>query len=138
VVSVKQGARELAGLDYRQIAQNGTDPDQPGTPAYWWLEGPNILHVWPVAAVTVSVAYLVESPELSDPDDTPLIPARYHPLWIDLAVVEAYKDSDNFTAAQALRADVNVRMYDLIARYEVRNRQHSRLTSWHAGLSEDD
>jgi hypothetical protein len=38
------------------------------------------------------------------PADTPLIPARYHHLWIDLAVVEAYKDSDNFQAAQLLRA----------------------------------
>ena len=31
---------ELLGLDVRQIAQNGDNLEQAGTPAYWWLEGP--------------------------------------------------------------------------------------------------
>ena len=86
--------------------------------------------------------YLCESPELVADDDAPMIPPRYHPLWIDFAVVNAYKDSDNFAAAQALRADIYARLQDLIARYEVRNRQHAapisvryfsrgRLRRWH-------
>jgi hypothetical protein len=71
------------------------------------------------------------------PDDTPLIPARYHGLWIDLAVCEAYKDSDNFPGAQALRGDVTLRMQDIITRYETRNRQHSPFVTVR-GYSEDE
>jgi hypothetical protein len=85
----------------------------------------------------VRVLYIADSPELVLPADTPLIPARYHGLWIDLAVCEAYKDSDNFPAAQALRADIARRMQDVIARYETRNRQHSPFMTVRMA-SEDD
>jgi hypothetical protein len=142
VLSVKWVAdgRELWGLDVRQIMEDGTDPNLPGLPKYWWLEdfdGQPNLHVWPVASGQVGVIYQRESPELASSTSEPLIPARYQPLWIDLAVVEAYKDSDNFTAASALLQTVNARLVDLVARYEVRNRQHSRLNSMRLP-SEDD
>jgi molybdopterin-guanine dinucleotide biosynthesis protein len=98
---------------------------QAGTPEYWWLEGDDTLHAWPGDGASLTVFYTADSPALAAPTDTPLIPARYHPLWIDYAVVEAYKDSDNFAAAQALRSDIAYRLQDVIARYETRNRQHS-------------
>lgn len=122
---------ELLYLDIRQVAQNGTPVDMPGIPAYWWLDGPPggedstvNLNVWPVGPATLQARVVVETPELSDPDDTPLIPVRYHSLWIDYAVIEGYKDSDNFVAAQQLRADLTGRMQDVVLRYETRNRQH--------------
>ena len=58
-------------------------------------------------------------------------------MWIDFAVIQAYKDSDNFTAAQALSGDVNGRLYQIIERYETRNRQHAGFIS-QRGYSEDD
>ena len=70
---------------------------------------------------------VVDSPELSADTDTPLIPKRYHPLWIDFAVIEAYKDCDNLIGAQTLRGDIALRVQDLILRYEARNLQHSNL-----------
>ena len=51
---------ELLGLDYRQVAQDGTDLSLPGFPQYWWVEGPDpvsILHTWPVNTDSVSAAY---------------------------------------------------------------------------------
>jgi len=137
MLTVASGGLELLGLDLRQVAQDGTDLSLLGTPAYWWLEGTNILHAWPGDGTPVTLAYLRESPALINSSDQPWIPARYQPLWIDLAVCEAYKDSDNYTASQALRADVMVRIQDVIGRYEVRNRQHSLLISgrWY---SEDE
>ena len=134
---------ELIGLDVRQIAQSGSDVNQAGTPAYWWLDGPTggqdivLVNTWPVAPVALEARVVIDSPELATGTDTPLIPVRYHPLWIDYAVIEAYKDSDNYSAAQALRADIGVRINDLIARYETRNRQHSVLNSQYVFHDDD-
>lgn len=137
VLTVNSRGSELLGLDVRQVAQNGTDLTQKGTPNYWWIEGTDKLHAWPGDGATLNGICLQDSPPLSLPGDTPLIPSRYHGLWIDFAVVEAYKDSDNYAAAQALRADIYARMPDIIGRYEVRNRQHSMLVSQRL-LSEDE
>jgi hypothetical protein len=116
---------ELLGLTMAQVRQDFTDVSAGGAPQYWWLQGDTILHAWPGDGADVSVWYVADSPALVADTDTPLIPARYHNLWIDLAICEAYKDSDNFAGAQALRADVYARMQDVIGRYETRNRQHS-------------
>jgi hypothetical protein len=127
ILMVKNAATkgELLGLDLRQASLDDTDLTQSGTPGYWWLEGDDTLHAWPGDGATLVGSYLADSPPLDQPDDTPLIPVRYHGLWIDYAVCEAYKDSDNFPAAQALRADIAFRMQDVVTRYETRNRQHS-------------
>ncbi|HEY3186345.1 MAG TPA: hypothetical protein VGJ70_02645 [Solirubrobacteraceae bacterium] len=133
----------LAGLDVRVIANDGSAVGQPGTPVYWWLDGPHgpndtvTINTWPTGPATLEARVTVESPELSDVADVPLIPARYHTLWIDLAVVEAYHDSDNFASAGALEAAVNLRLQAVVLRYETRNRQHSDLNASYA-LSEDD
>jgi hypothetical protein len=137
VLTVQGNGTELLGLDIRQVAQDGSDLTQAGTPGYWWIEGTNKLHAWPGDGAVLSGVCLQDSPALSLPTDTPLIPSRYHGLWIDFAVVEAYKDSDNYAAAQALRADIYGRLPDIIGRYEVRNRQHSMLIGQRL-LSEDE
>jgi hypothetical protein len=132
--------QELLGLSVQQALQDGTDLSLPGTPSYWWIEGANTLHVWPGDGADVAVRYVADSPPLVADDDEPLIPARYQSLWIDLAVVEAYKDSDNFSGAQLLRADVLARMQDVIGRYETTNRQHSpfmtQRTEWAMNLDD--
>lgn len=125
VLSVRQGDRELLGLTLQQVKLGETNLQEAGTPEYWWLSGDDTMHAWPGEGAVLTVDYVGDSPELVAPADTPLIPVRYHSMWIDYAVVEAYKDSDNFAGAQALRADVNYRMQDVITRYETRNRQHS-------------
>lgn len=134
---------ELLGLHAPMLAQNGTPLDQPGTPEYWWLSGPAgpddtvTVNVWPVQAVALEAGVIAESPELVNSDDTPLIPARYHPIWIDLAVVSAYRDSDNFPAAGQLQATANTRLSGLVERYETVNRQHAVISAQRT-FSEDD
>jgi hypothetical protein len=110
VLLVKDAAshRELLGVTASDLGQDDTDVAAAGTPTSWWIDdsaGDEVLNVWPVAPATLSVRYVRESPELSNGTDTPLIPARYHPLWIDLAVVRALQDSDNFPSSQMLRTD---------------------------------
>jgi hypothetical protein len=52
-------------------------------------------------------------------------PGRYHPVWIDYAVVEAYKDDDRFNEAQALLNFVRAnRLPQIIDAYGDRNRQN--------------
>ena len=102
----------------------------PGAGRYWYLldaaDGTEHVAVCLLGDPgTITVDYIRQSPELDTDADTPLIPVRYHAVWIDWAVIQAYKDSDNFTAAGALQADVNVRMQVLVERYETRNRMHS-------------
>lgn len=123
--------RALWPIDPRDVTADGDSLSQTGTPERWWADGPGppddtvTIRPWPVAAVTLEARVTVESPELVAPTDSPLIPARYHPLWIDYAVVAAYKDSDNFSAASQLRADILGRMGAVVERYEVRQRQVS-------------
>jgi len=75
----------------------------------------------------ITVDYIRQTPELTADDQEPVIPKRYHPLWIDWAVIRAYQDSDNHVAAQALQGDLTAAMLRVIERYETRNRMHSRL-----------
>jgi len=129
VTLVKNGVDELIGLDLRQLGLGSSDLNLPGTPEHWYLAdqvGDAVtMRVWPAGEAELSVVYIRHSPELVDPDDTPLIPARHQSLWIDYAVVEAYHDSDNYAGAQALRGEIAVRLQAVIETYETRNRQHS-------------
>jgi hypothetical protein len=140
VLTVKtQTDVELLGIDIRGLAQNGTDLTQAGAPQCWYLTDGTLttMRTWPVAETTLNVVYIRESPELVNPTDTPLIPPRYHPVWIDLAVIQALQDSDNYIAAQALQADVAVRLNELVLRYETRNRQNTQVMSIRAGSLDD-
>lgn len=111
-----------------------------GAAPYWYLQDTVAEHVnvclLPATGETITVDYTRQSPELTAPDAEPLIPVRYHSMWIDWSVVQAYKDSDNFAAAQALQGDINARMQLIVERYETRNRMHSPFMTAHQ-FSED-
>lgn len=115
---------ELQGLAPEQIALFGDDISQAGSPEFWWLDGTGTLTTWPLSSsVQLLVRYVKFSPELSASSDTPLIPTRYHNIWVDLAVVRAYRDTDNFAAAAALQTAVAGRMSSVVEVYVARNRQ---------------
>jgi len=93
-------------------------------PRLWYLDGEDTLSVYPENTTNdLQVRYFRFSPELSG-TDTPLIPTRYHNLWVDLAMVNVYEDSDDAQAAAALRADCQQRLGQLVVHYETRNRQN--------------
>lgn len=137
-VSNADSGAELQGVDLRDLDVTTT----PGAPTQWWLDGPasdssTTVRVYPEGDANLAVSYVADSSDLSADADTPDIPRRHHALWIDLAVIQAYKDSDNFPAAQALQGDVNAHLQALVERYETRNRQASQVMAIRAG-SEDD
>jgi hypothetical protein len=115
---------ELLGLPAQQIIVGDDDIAQTGTPTHWWLDGEEEINVWPVSAVSLEVRYIKESPELAATTDIPLIPARYHNSWVDLAVIRAYIDSDRFAAVQGLKQIVDADLTLIAQRYATRNRQN--------------
>jgi hypothetical protein len=92
---------------------------------------------WPVSTTPLAVNYIRQSPELVADTDEPLIPTRYQWSWIDLAVVRAYQDSDNFPAAAALQQAVRAQLLTYVERYETRNRQNSMQRSVRVGSLDD-
>ncbi len=113
---------------------------QTGAPQNWWIDdtgGTTTLRAWPVGSVTWTVSYIATDAILSADSDTPSVPERYHGLWIDLAVIRAYRDSDNFAAAGALQQQVDIAVQRMIEQFETRNRMNSQYVRIIAG-SEDD
>lgn len=115
---------KLSGLDARDISDWDAIVTTAGTPEAWWLDGTTTLRVYPTStSVQLSVRYVKTSPELSGGTDTPLIPVRYHAVWLDYAVVEAYKDADRFGEASGLLGHIKqFRVPQMIEQYAVRNR----------------
>lgn len=116
----------LTGVDAVDITDRDAIITTTGAPDSWWLDGATSLKVYPAStSVQLSVRYVKFSPELSGGSDTPLIPVRYHQVWIDYAVVEAYKDSDRYTEANGLLGHIRqYRLPQMVELYGLRNRQN--------------
>jgi hypothetical protein len=116
----------LEGADRRWLRDTyGPDLTITGTGCHWYLDGLTTVRVFPADVSVIDVDYVKFSPELSADADTPLFPERLHPIWIDLAVVEAYMDSDEPGQAQALQAKVDVRLAREVDVFFGRNLQNS-------------
>lgn len=118
---------ELPGVSAQWlISQETADLTQTGDASYWYLDGLTSLKVYPVnTTASLSVRYVKYSPELSAGSDTPLFPARYTNIWIDLAMVRVYEDADDHQAADVLRTKVQKRLGLLVEEFEARNRQNT-------------
>lgn len=92
-----------------------------GTPQWWYLSADTVT-VYPVQAASLSVRYVKFSPELSADSDTPLIPARYHQTWVDLAEVEALRYGvKDVAAAASLEVSVKGRLEEIATVYAMQS-----------------
>lgn len=98
--------------DFRTIREADPTLAVTGNPDYWYLNG-SALSVYPAWTGNLSVHYLKVPATLTADSDTPVLPTRYHPLLVDFAVCEAYKDSDNLEAWQILRGDVEEQVQEM-------------------------
>lgn len=73
------------------------------------------LTTYPVdSSQTFRVTYLFSPPDYGETSSQDLMPPpRYHDLIVDMAVLRAYKDSDNFDAYNALAAIVDRRVGEM-------------------------
>lgn len=118
---------ELLSLEFRDRVLGDPNLTQSGAPAYWSLDGLNTIVLWPATSVDLSVRYVKTSPVLSDAADEPLFPEQYHGVWVDRAVVECLKDSDNHEAANVLLGDVGRRVQQMVMVYGSRNAVYQRV-----------
>lgn len=96
------GAR-LAPIDRGALVQGDADLAATGTPTVFYLVG-NVVTVWPVAAVSLSVTYWKVGPDLSGNSDTPLMPDRFRMAIVNYAVASALEDKSNYQEAAVARA----------------------------------
>lgn len=115
----------LVGMERAQILR--IDPsliDTSAPPIYWYPTSTDTVRIWPASTGTsLSVLYIKFSPELSG-SDAPLIPTRYHNLWIDFAAVEAYRDNDEHDTANGLLSATQSRVLSVANVYMNRNWQN--------------
>ena len=130
--------QELYGEDERTIRDNDPDLAQTGNPQAWYLTSGPTLNVWPPnTSSSLTVVYLEVPTDLSSDSDTPVIPTRYHPHIVDAAVVEAYRDSDNAEAAEALLASLYVKVGHMVNTLMTPNYQNPDTLVTTAGYSTD-
>ena len=74
-----------------------------GSPWLYYVTGTTVVSVYPANTTSsLSVRYIKVPAALSAGSDTPVIPDRFHYLIVDAAVRRAYRNKDNFEAAQFL------------------------------------
>lgn len=94
----------LAFIDRRDILNADPALTQTGPPTYWYQSSATVIGAWPTTSVTLKVYYLKVPTDLSSGTDVPLIPTRYqYDILVEGACMYAYRDSDNWEAAQACR-----------------------------------
>lgn len=97
--------RQIGYIDRAEIAAIDPDFNEEGAATNWYREGDTI-KVWPAdEESTFLVRYVLAPEDLSEDAETPLVPAPYQDLIVDGAVVRAYKNRDNFEAAQFVRQE---------------------------------
>lgn len=109
---------EQTHLGFTTVASLGRwDPalSSSGTATQWYMKGSQEIHVFPTdAASTIKVTYLKVPADLKEDEDEPVIPVAYHGLIVDGAVLRAYKNTDNFEAASAVRQELNIGLRGMV------------------------
>jgi hypothetical protein len=107
---------ELLPAEYRDLIAAYGDLSTTGTAEFYYVANPSgTLQVatYPVTTNTIAVQYWEIPAELTS-TDTPVVPARFHDIIVDLAVCRAYRDADNHGAAEALQAHVDRRVLQMV------------------------
>ena len=71
-----------------------------GTPVWWYLSG-SAVAVYPASTGQITVRYWKTTPTLSGGSDTPLAPARWHNVYVDIAAGAGYPDGETPPGLQA-------------------------------------
>ena len=113
----------VPSADPQDLVDDFGDLTATGNAQYFYLllniaggvAGGSTLTTYPVdTSQTFRVTYLFSPPDYdSDSSQDLMPPPRYHDLVVDMAVLKAYKDSDNFDAYSALSAIVDRRVGEM-------------------------
>lgn len=103
VVNTANGNSPLRPSTAYDLAMAYGDLTTTGTPTYYYVDGSQV-KTYPVGG-TLLVGYFKAPADLAS-SDTPLVPTRFHRAIVDAAASMAYRDADNFEAAEALHQHV--------------------------------
>jgi hypothetical protein len=110
VINVSQSNRSLDPGEYGDLVAMFGDLSVDGTPSYYyvaWPSGVPTVATYPESSDTIGVQFYRVTGEMTGSSDTPAAPTRFHGLIVSIAVREAYRDSDNHQAAEALQAQID-------------------------------
>lgn len=124
VADIAQGddpGATLRRISMDDLADEGVNLSQTGTPEFYYITGGNQVNAYPVGG-TLKVYYYKRVPALSG-TDVPVFDEQYHDLIIDRAMMKAYKDSDNFEAAAALKLEFDAGLASMAEDYQLESRE---------------
>jgi hypothetical protein len=112
---------ELFGYEPQVVAQdfalNGNLATT-GVAEVYYIDGLTSVKTYPVSTATLTIRYVKFSPTLSADADTPLIPTRDHPTWVDLGEAYLQRERGNAKKAAELEASVfNVQIPQMVDVY---------------------
>lgn len=108
---------KLVHMDRRELIEADPALTASGSPYYWYRDSDVQIKVYPTTSVTLAVRYIKVPAALSGPTDTPLIPTRWQSLIVDGAMVEAFKDSEDYNELQSLEQVFEQRLAQMKAAY---------------------
>lgn len=94
---------KLHRVSVEDLVEEGADLDETGVPEWYYVDGGNNVKAFPLGG-TVRVYYIKRVAPMTGTDE-PVFDEEYHDLIVDRAMMKAYKDSDNFEAAGALKQE---------------------------------
>jgi hypothetical protein len=105
---------KLRYIDRRRLLDIDPGIGHEGSPALWFQSAQDQLSVYPLnTSASITVRYVKVPEDLEVDTDVPIIPARFHMLIVDQAVVYAYEDSDNLEAGAGAQATVDRRLEEM-------------------------
>lgn len=96
--------RKLLPIDRRDLTDRYRDLTVTGDPCWYYLDGTNIVDVFPRGG-TLRVRYFKTVTDLASDSDTPVIPGRYQYIIIDWAVARCFAANDEPSHAEAARQE---------------------------------
>lgn len=117
--------RRLKKISYEELVEDVgvEDISVTGTPEFWWYDAVGTaINTYPVGG-TVYARYYKRVDQMTDPD-SPIFDEEYHDLIVDRAMIEVYKDNDEFQKAREEQAEFLTSLGAMASDYQIYSREH--------------
>lgn len=113
VTDTANGNRKLHWADRRDLVTRYGDLTTTGSPWSYYIEGGNVVKTYPVGG-TLSVRYWKDAATLAADVDILIVPDEWVQLVIDRACYRGSIDTQDWSAAGTLKAEVNEALADMM------------------------
>lgn len=111
---------KLTHVALPDLAEEVSDFSLTGTPEFYYVVNGAEVRTYRLGG-TIRADYMRRVEPMTG-TDTPVFDEEYHDLIVDRAVIKAYKDSDNFEAAAALRVEYDDGVRAMAEDYQLESR----------------